>query len=152
MHMLHGIRKPKCDWSAALGSDARDCDHRAPGQRPSLRKSHNPQLYLAHATPLQRRRPGECQEHRGQERDGSMARTEHDKRQQQPRPTTTSNEAPTPAETPKQHRTDESVERCGCDVREYEKSFGKTLDDDVKIGVILSLAPASALHHCHLSS
>ena len=38
-------------------------------------------------------------------------------------------------------QTTEAVERWDCDVREYEQRFGKTLDEDVKIGVILALAP-----------
>ena len=38
-------------------------------------------------------------------------------------------------------QTTEAVERWECDVREYEQRFGKTLDQDVKIGVILALAP-----------
>ena len=36
-------------------------------------------------------------------------------------------------------QTTEAVERWECDVREYEQRFGKTLDEDVKIGVILAL-------------
>ena len=32
-------------------------------------------------------------------------------------------------------QTTEAVERCECDVKEYEQRFGKTLDEDVKIGV-----------------
>ena len=38
-------------------------------------------------------------------------------------------------------QTTEAVERWECDVREYEKRCGKTSDEDVKIGVILALAP-----------
>ena len=34
--------------------------------------------------------------------------------------------------------------------REYEQRFGKTLDEDVKIGVILALAPSQVQNHCHL--
>ena len=49
-------------------------------------------------------------------------------------------------------QTTETVERWECDVREYEQRFGKTLDGDVKIGVILALAPPQAQNHCHLNS
>ena len=35
----------------------------------------------------------------------------------------------------------ETVERWECDVRENEQRFGKTLDEGVKIGVILALSP-----------
>ena len=45
-----------------------------------------------------------------------------------------------------------AVERWECDVREYEQRFGKTLDEDVKIGVILALAPSQVQNHCHLNS
>ena len=38
-------------------------------------------------------------------------------------------------------QTTEAVGRWECDVREHEQRFGKTLDDAVKIGVILALAP-----------
>ena len=38
-------------------------------------------------------------------------------------------------------QTTETVERWECDLREYEQCSGKTLDEDVKIGVILALAP-----------
>ena len=42
-------------------------------------------------------------------------------------------------------QTTEAVERWACDVREYEQRFGKTLDEDVKIGVFLALSlPHSA--------
>ena len=36
--------------------------------------------------------------------------------------------------------------------RENEQRFGKTLDEDVKIGVILALAPLQVQNHCHLYS
>ena len=49
-------------------------------------------------------------------------------------------------------QTTEAVERWECDVREYEQRFGKTLDEDVKIGVILALAPLQVQNHCHLNS
>ena len=35
-------------------------------------------------------------------------------------------------------QTTEAVERWERDVREYEQRFGKTLDEDVKIGVTLA--------------
>ena len=35
---------------------------------------------------------------------------------------------------------------------EYEQRVGKTLDEDVKIGVILALAPPQVQNHCHLNS
>ena len=38
-------------------------------------------------------------------------------------------------------QTTEAVGRWECDVRKYEQRFGKTLNEDVKIGVILALAP-----------
>ena len=38
-------------------------------------------------------------------------------------------------------QTTEAFERWECDVREYEHKFGKTLDGDVKIGVILLPQP-----------
>ena len=38
-------------------------------------------------------------------------------------------------------QTTEAVERWECDVGEYEQRFGKTLDEDVKVCVILALAP-----------
>ena len=49
-------------------------------------------------------------------------------------------------------QTTEAVERWECDVREYEQRFGKTFDEDVKIGVILALAPLQVQNHCHLNS
>ena len=49
-------------------------------------------------------------------------------------------------------QTTEAVERWECDVREYEQRFGKTLDEDVKIGVILALAPLQVQNRCHLNS
>ncbi len=39
--------------------------------------------------------------------------------------------------------TREAVERWERDVREYEVKFAKPFDEDVKIGVILDLAPPS---------
>ena len=48
---------------------------------------------------------------------------------------------------PKKAQTTDSVDRWECDVRGYEQRFGKALDDDVKIGVILSLAPALLQNH-----
>ena len=49
-------------------------------------------------------------------------------------------------------QTTEAVERSECDVRECEQRFGKTLDEDVKIGVILALVPLQVQNHCHLNS
>ena len=49
-------------------------------------------------------------------------------------------------------QTTEAVERWECDAREYEQRFGKTWDEDVKIGVILALAPLQVQNHCHLNS
>ena len=49
-------------------------------------------------------------------------------------------------------QTTEAVERWECDVREYEQRFGKTLDEDVKIGVAFALAPLQVQNHCHLNS
>ena len=37
-------------------------------------------------------------------------------------------------------------------MREYEQRFGKTLDEDVKIGIILALSPLQVQNHCHLNS
>ena len=50
------------------------------------------------------------------------------------------------------HRATETVDRWECDVRENEQRFQKALDEDVKIGAILALAPPSAQNHCHLNS
>ena len=41
--------------------------------------------------------------------------------------------------------TTEAVERWDCDVGQNEQRFGKTSDKDVKIGVILALAPLQVL-------
>ena len=49
-------------------------------------------------------------------------------------------------------QTTEAVERCECDVREYGQRIGTTLDENVKIGVILALAPLQVQNHCHLNS
>ena len=49
-------------------------------------------------------------------------------------------------------QTTEAVERWERDVRQYEQRFGKTLDEDVKIGTTLALAPPQVLNHCHLNS
>ena len=49
-------------------------------------------------------------------------------------------------------QTTETVERWEYDVREYEQGFGKTLDEDVKMGVILALAPSQVQNHCHLNT
>ena len=49
-------------------------------------------------------------------------------------------------------QTTATVERLECDVREYEQRFGKTLDEDVKMGVTLALAPSKVQNHCHLNS
>ena len=46
-------------------------------------------------------------------------------------------------------QTTEAVERWECDRREYEQRFGKTLDEDVRIGVILALAPPQVQNHCY---
>ena len=48
-------------------------------------------------------------------------------------------------------RSTETVERWECDVREYEQRFGETLDEEVKIGVILALARSQVQNHCHLN-
>ena len=48
--------------------------------------------------------------------------------------------------------TTEGVERWECHVREYEQRFGKTLDEDVKIGFILALSLPQVQNHCHLNS
>ena len=45
-----------------------------------------------------------------------------------------------------------TVERWECDVREYARKLGNALDEDVKIGVILTLAPPSVQNYCHLTS
>ena len=37
-------------------------------------------------------------------------------------------------------------------MREYEERSGKTLDEDVKIGVILALAPLQVQNRCHMNS
>ena len=47
--------------------------------------------------------------------------------------------------------TTETVEHRECDCREYEQRFSKALDEDVKIGVILALAPRKVQTHCHLN-
>ena len=49
-------------------------------------------------------------------------------------------------------QTIETVESWECDVREYEQRFGKTLDEDVKIGVKLPWPPPQVQNHCHLNS
>ena len=49
-------------------------------------------------------------------------------------------------------QTTATVERWECDVREYEQRFGQTLDEDVKIGVMLALAPSQVQNNCHLNS
>ena len=49
-------------------------------------------------------------------------------------------------------QTTEAAERWECDVRQCEQRFGKTLDEDVKIGVPLALAPPQVQNHCHLNS
>ena len=49
-------------------------------------------------------------------------------------------------------QTTEAVERWECDVWEHEQRFGKTLDEDVKKGVFLALAPSQVQNHCHLNS
>ena len=49
-------------------------------------------------------------------------------------------------------QTTEAVERWECDLREHEERFGKTLDEDVKTGVILALAPPQVHNHYHLNS
>ena len=46
----------------------------------------------------------------------------------------------------------ETVERWECDVRDYEQRFGKMLDEDVKIGVILALSARQVQNHCRLNS
>ena len=48
-------------------------------------------------------------------------------------------------------QTTEAVERWECDVREYEQRCGKTLDTDVKIGVMLALAPPQLQNHCRMN-
>ena len=49
-------------------------------------------------------------------------------------------------------RTTLTVERREFDVRDPKPRFGKALDEDVKIGVILALVPPSVQNHCHLTS
>ena len=46
----------------------------------------------------------------------------------------------------------ETVERWKCDTRECEQRFGKTLDEDVEVGVILALVPSQEQNHSHLNS
>ena len=48
-------------------------------------------------------------------------------------------------------QTTEPVERWECHVKEHEQRF-ETLDEDVKIGVILALTPPQVQNHCHLNS
>ena len=49
-------------------------------------------------------------------------------------------------------QTTETVERWECDLREYVQRSGKTLDEDVKIGVILAVAPPQVQNYCHMTS
>ena len=49
-------------------------------------------------------------------------------------------------------QTSEAVERWECDLREFEQTFGKTLDEDVGIAVILASALLQVQDHCHLNS
>ena len=49
-------------------------------------------------------------------------------------------------------QTTETVERWRCGVRENEQRFGKTFEEDVKMGVILALTPSQVQNHCHLNS
>ena len=49
-------------------------------------------------------------------------------------------------------QTTEAVERWECDVREHEQRFGKLLDEDVMIGVILALVPSQVLNRFRLNS
>ena len=37
-------------------------------------------------------------------------------------------------------------------MREYEQRFGETLDEEVKIGVILALTRSQVQNHCHLNA
>ena len=37
-------------------------------------------------------------------------------------------------------------------MRQYKQRFGNTLDEDAKIGVILTLSPLQVRNHCHLNS
>ena len=48
--------------------------------------------------------------------------------------------------------TREVVERWKKDVRDYETKFAKAPDEDVKIGVILDLAPPSVQQRLHLNA
>ena len=90
-------------------------------------EDHNPQLYLG--TAVQKKRPGGSEEHRSRmqnllqrKRSGSIL------------------------------QATEAVEIWECNGREYGQRFVKNLDEDVKIGVILALAPPQALKNCHLNS
>ena len=49
-------------------------------------------------------------------------------------------------------QTTAAVERWECDVREHEQRFGKNLDEEVKIGVILALAAPEVRNPCHSNS
>ena len=49
-------------------------------------------------------------------------------------------------------QTTEAVERWEWDVTDYEERFGKGLDENVNIGVILALALPSGSNHSHLNS
>ena len=49
-------------------------------------------------------------------------------------------------------QTTEAVKRSECDVKEHEQKFGKRVDEDVKISVIVALAPPQVQDHCHLNS
>ena len=49
-------------------------------------------------------------------------------------------------------QTTETAEHWECDVGEDDLRFGKALDEDVKIGVTLALAPPSAQNNCHVHS
>ena len=91
--------------------------------------------------------PCDSEEHRSQQWTRGVARTErHILRQQQRSPTSADKRSETILQT-----TD-AVERSECDVKEHEQKFGKPVDEDVKIGVIVALAPPQVQDHCHLNS
>ena len=48
--------------------------------------------------------------------------------------------------------TRESIEKWERDVRDYETRFQKSFDEDVKIGVVIDMAPLSVQQHCHLNA
>ena len=140
-HSFHGICKSQIDRSAAMASETH------------VFQDYNTQLYLALALLCKGNALVTVEKtanNNGREawRGFNVAYDSNNKGRQRVR----KQYMLQPKRSESIQQTTEAVERWECEAREYEQRFGKTLDQDVKIGVILALAPLQVQNHCQLHS